>query len=57
MLAFKEIAELAGYTSRVYEMITVFKQVSNDVYQKQTVKGFCNIFGNNEQKKFKFVIY
>jgi ATP-binding cassette subfamily D (ALD) protein 2 len=39
MLAFKEIAELAGYTSRVYEMIEVFKEVGNDVYRKQTVKG------------------
>lgn len=53
MLAFKEIAELAGYTSRVYEMITVFKEVSNGIYHKQTVKGPCCIFENSEQQRFE----
>jgi hypothetical protein len=54
MLAFKEIAELAGFTSRVYEMITVFKDVSNEIYQKQTVKGSKitqNISSNKEEKR------
>jgi len=38
MLALKEVTELAGYTSRVYEMITVFKDCSAGKYQKLMVK-------------------
>lgn len=37
MLAYKEITELAGYTSRVYDMIEVFEEVQAGKYQKASV--------------------
>lgn len=38
MLAFKEVSELAGYTSNVHEMLDVFKDVREGNYQKSMVK-------------------
>lgn len=38
MYAYKELAELAGYTSRVYELLAVFEDVAEECYVK-TVAG------------------
>ena len=38
MLAFKEVAQLAGYTDRVYTMLKIFKDVSRGKYIKQTTE-------------------
>jgi len=38
MLAFKEVSELAGYTERVSEMLTVFEDVKVGRYERQMVK-------------------
>lgn len=34
----QEVNELAGYTSRVSEMLTVFRDVKNGDYQRQLIK-------------------
>jgi len=44
MLAFKEVTELAGYTSRVFEMIEVFKDVQKGNYQKTLMKSEISRF-------------
>lgn len=38
MLSFKEVNELAGYTANVYEMISVFNDVSKGKYEKNMIK-------------------
>jgi len=42
ILAFKEVTELAGYASRVQEMINVFRSVQNGEYSKSSVKSLTS---------------
>ncbi|RDD42895.1 ATP-binding cassette sub-family D member 2 [Trichoplax sp. H2] len=43
MSSLKEITELAGYTSRVYDMLMVFKDISDGHYVRKTVSKNNNI--------------
>lgn len=39
MFSYKEIAQLAGYTTRVCDLLDVMDDISHGVYEKQTVSG------------------
>jgi hypothetical protein len=49
MTSYKEVTELAGYTSRVYDMFKVMEEVKQGRYQKSMVTSNGNSAIANEQ--------
>lgn len=39
MFSYKEVAQLAGYTTRVCDLLDVMDDINNGIYEKQTVSG------------------
>ena len=47
MYSFKEMAELAGFTSRVHELLSVFDDLKNEHYEKEMI-------GETDLSRYKF---
>lgn len=57
MSSYKEIVELAGYTSRVGAMLQVFDEVSRGIYQRAAVSNSLQRFTHICGKSYSFFFY